>query len=182
MEEVIRAIAHALHSTKTQYVVIGGIAASIWGRPRMTLDVDIVVVLLPEELSHFLESLAQSGFQVSPSAMRKLLRALPTKVRYGKRLSVDLRMASYTLDRQALERATPVRVLGTSLRIASKEDIIAYKVARFEDLDRADIKSIILRHRKKIDATYLVTACRQLAQETGDARISDNMDVVLSWL
>jgi len=183
MEEMIRAIAQCLRSSKIQYVVIGGIAASVWGRPRMTLNVDIVTLIPPEKLPDFLETLGQSRFQVTSTTKRKLLRMLPAKVRYEKRLSVDLRIASYSLDKQALMRAVPIRLFGTRLPVASREDTIAYKVARFEDIDKADIKSIILRWRKKkLDSQYIVRTCQQLAEETGDKQIYRNLDAVLSWL
>lgn len=179
---MIGAIVQALHSAKIQYVVIGGIAASIWGRPRMTLGVDIVMMIPPEKLPDFLEILGQSGFQIASTTMRKLLRMLPAKVRYEKRLSVDLRLASYSLDKQALLRAVPVRILGTRLLIASREDTIAYKVARFDDLDKADIKAIILRWRKKLDSEYIIKTCQKLAEEARDEQIFRNLDIVLSWL
>lgn len=181
MEEVIKAVAEALSSLKIRYVVIGGIAASVWGRPRMTLDLDVVTEVSPEKVPTLLENLQERGFNVSATAQARLLRMLPVKMKRG-RLSVDLRIASYSLDQQALARAVAVRVFDTSLLMASREDIIAYKVARFEDLDRADIKAIILRGKKKLDREYIMEACRRLAQETGDEKILANLETVLTWL
>ncbi len=182
MEEMIRAVVQSLRTSKIKYVVIGGIAASIWGQPRMTLDADIVIVIPSEKLSDLTESLSNSGFQVTPNTTKKLLNMLPAKIRYSKRLSVDLRIASYSLDKQALERAIPVSLFGIKLPIASAEDIIVYKAARFSDLDKADIKAIILRQKKKLDSRYIMETCQQLIAETRDEKISGNLQVILSWL
>jgi hypothetical protein len=181
MEEMIRAVVQALRSSNIRYVVIGGIAASIWGRPRMTLDADIVITITPERLAEFLQVLVGSGFQVAARAERRLLEGLPVKVRYGKRLSVDLRIASYSLDQQALARAVPVRLFGVQLRVASREDTVVYKLARFDDMDRADIKAIVMRWRNKLDSQYIAKTCRQLVEETGDGRIAENLDMTLGW-
>ena len=182
MEEMIRATVQALCSLKIQYVIIGGIAASIWGRPRMTMDADIVIVASPENVARLLELLEQSGFQISLATKKKLLNNLPAKVRYDKRLSVDLRLATYTLDKQALKRSHPVTLFGVRPPVASAEDIIVYKAARFNDLDKADIKAIILRQKKKLDSKYIVETCQQLIAETRDEKIGENLQVVLSWL
>lgn len=181
MEEMIGAIAEALESSGVPHVVIGGIAASVWGRPRMTLDVDIVIVISPDDAPGFLAGLQRRGFQVTARTPGRLSKMLPAKVRYGKRFSVDLRIASYSLDNQALGRATPVKVLGARLAIASKEDTIVYKAARFNDLDRADIKAIILRWRNKLDRQYILTSCQRLVEETGDPQIARNLDELNSW-
>ena len=45
MDEMIVALDKALCLQKITYVVIGGIAASLHGRPLMTMDSDIVIVL-----------------------------------------------------------------------------------------------------------------------------------------
>ena len=45
MDEMIVALDKALRLQKITYVVIGGIAASLHGRPLMTMDSDIVIVL-----------------------------------------------------------------------------------------------------------------------------------------
>ncbi|MBI4333507.1 MAG: nucleotidyltransferase [Chloroflexi bacterium] len=182
MEEMIRAVARDLQSLGVKYAVIGGIAASVWGRPRMTLDADIVIMVPTGKLSTLLETLSRSGFQVATTAMKKLLAMLPVKLSYTKGLSVDLRVASYSLDNQALDRAVTITLLGARLPVASKEAVIAYKVARFNDLDKADIKATITRWKKKLDMQYAVGACRQLAAETGDRRTLANLDTVLSWL
>ncbi|MBI4286915.1 MAG: nucleotidyltransferase [Chloroflexi bacterium] len=182
MEGMIRAAAETLRISRVRYVIIGGIAASIWGRPRMTLDADIVIVVPLETLADLLDSLGKRGFQVTPNTLKKLKAMLPSKLRYEKRLSVDLRVASYSLDKKAIERAVTVTIFDNRLPVASTEDTVVYKLARFNDLDRSDIKAMIVRQKKRLDVEYLTRTCRELAEETGDARIVENLDVFLSWL
>lgn len=49
-----------------QYVVIGGIANAIWGRPRVTLDADLKVLIGQRSIAEFVELLStQFRFRVS---------------------------------------------------------------------------------------------------------------------
>ncbi len=179
---MIKALAQALGLARIPYVIIGGIPASIWGRPRTTLDADIVLVSDQEEVEQLLVQLQECGFRVPAIVARKLQRKLAAKVTFGRRFSVDLRVATYSLDREAIERANTVAIFGERFAIASKEDIIVYKLARFDDLDKADIRAIVSRWGKKLDVGYVRGACRRLAEETGDGRIPANLEVALTWL
>ncbi len=65
--------------------------------------------------------------------------------------------------------------------IARPEDIIVYKIARFEDIDKADIKAIISRFGKKLDLDYIRNSARKLAEETNDNSIIDNLKTILMF-
>jgi hypothetical protein len=43
-------------------IIIGGVAASLLGRPRLTADVDAVLLLSTEDLPRLMEAAAQEGF------------------------------------------------------------------------------------------------------------------------
>jgi hypothetical protein len=62
MDEMIVALDKALRLQKITYVVIGGIAASLHGRPRMTMDSDIVIVLEEIKVPEFIRTMKQQGF------------------------------------------------------------------------------------------------------------------------
>ncbi len=42
---MIRNLVAVLKEFRTAYAIIGGIASSLWGRPRMTVDADVVVLI-----------------------------------------------------------------------------------------------------------------------------------------
>lgn len=186
MEEMIHQLDTVLQSLKIRYVIIGGIAASILGRPRTTLDADVVIATLPADPNELLRNLKSHGFGISESSQPKMLlrlkRLLPVKIRFGKVFSVDLRVASYTIDRQTVERAISVRLFGRKLPIATAEDIIVFKIARFEDMDKADIKAIIIRSGNRLDIQYIRASAITLARETGDASIRENLREVVGWM
>ena len=108
-------------------------------------------------------------------------RLLPVKVRFTKILSCDLRIAGYTIDRQTIERAKRVRIFGIPVLIASPEDVITYKLARFEDIDKSDIKLIIQRIGRELDFSYIKNSVRRLAKEAEDEEILHNLQEILLW-
>lgn len=176
MEEIISVVSDIFEKNKVRHVIIGGIAVLAWGKPRTTQDVDVVTTLSPDVLEQVIKDLSTSGFITPKDARERLQRGLPVKFRH-RTYSVDLRLASFTIDNQALQRAR--RIKGFS--IASKEDLIVYKLARFDYQDKADIKTVIDRQRK-IDLEYIETAAKQLAVEAKKPQILNNLAELLTWV
>ncbi|MCX6724089.1 MAG: hypothetical protein NT155_02865 [Candidatus Staskawiczbacteria bacterium] len=49
-EELLAEIAKILKDLKISYAITGGFAVSVWGRPRYTADIDIVVELIEKNI------------------------------------------------------------------------------------------------------------------------------------
>ncbi len=179
MEEVIRKAADVLGRHRAGYAVIGGIAVFAWGQPRTTLDVDFVIALSPANLELIVADFADCGFSVPKDAVKRLRQGLAVKLKMGP-YSADLRASSFTIDRQGIQRAKPIEVAGTRIRVASKEDLIVYKLAHFDYKDRADIESIVRRQRR-IDLEYITASVKKLAEEAGRPRILDNLAEFMTW-
>ncbi len=59
------AIIKAVNESGARYLVVGGIAVNAHGYMRLTVDVDLLIQLDPENLSKALRSLAALGYQPS---------------------------------------------------------------------------------------------------------------------
>lgn len=179
MEEIIRIATLILAKYRIKYVIIGGIAVLAWGEPRTTFDVDIVITLVPADLEETVIDFINQGFTVSKDAIKRLTKNLAVKFKYGV-YSVDLRLASFTIDKLAIERAKQLSVAGNRISIASKEDVIIFKLAHFDYKDRADIEAI-LRRQRSIDFEYIAKSAQQLAKESGRAEILENLTQIMTW-
>ena len=51
-----------LEKQRTPYMLIGGIAVALWGEPRATQDIDIVVLISKDRAFDFLEEAKKYGF------------------------------------------------------------------------------------------------------------------------
>lgn len=141
MEEVVRSVHDILKLLNIDYVIVGGIPASVWGKPRTSLDLDIVLVIPQEQLGRLLNELLNHGFRVRPTALQKLSQFKAVKFPYSALFSVDIRMARFAIDSQAISRAKEIKLFGTDTKIASKEDTIVYKLVRFSTRTRQTLKT-----------------------------------------
>src|SRR6266566_4510070 len=103
LEEAFVAAISALRRSRIPYMVIGAFALSAWGRPRATLDFDIMIAAdsIPERL---VRNLLQARFK--PDAdwadHNPMLRGFQTRFRSG-RAAVDILLPRDRHDRQAFE-------------------------------------------------------------------------------
>ena len=65
----------ALNKSQITYVLIGGVVVTIHGRPRSTMDVDLIISGNNEELIIILEQcLREEGFNVPPNEILTAIR------------------------------------------------------------------------------------------------------------
>jgi len=61
----IETIVKALNDAGVQYLIVGGLAVNAHGYERLTVDVDLVIGLQPENIKHALHALQAAGYQMS---------------------------------------------------------------------------------------------------------------------
>jgi len=147
------------------YVIIGGLAAALWGVARTTVDVNVVLILSPNSLASLLDCLQEAGFRADPEALLRFQEGCPVKLFFTRCFSVDLRQASFQLDQEAIWRAREVELFGLALRVATPEDLIVYKLARWEPIDERDVRAVLESQRGSLDWNYIEAAAHDLAQE-----------------
>jgi len=58
-----RTIFRELNKLKIDYLVVGGLAVNFHGVPRMTYDIDLMILLQPENILRFVDKLTQWGYK-----------------------------------------------------------------------------------------------------------------------
>lgn len=167
MQKMFLHLQKVLDEFPDSYVVIGGLAATLLGAPRTTVDVDVVMLLSPQEVERTVRICEQQGLHPRADAVVRLKEGRPVKFAFSRRFSVDLRLASFSLDRMAIRRAQVVFLFGYPLRIATPEDLIVYKLARWSAIDQEDVKHIILHFGDSLDISYLEEQVCLLREEAG---------------
>jgi|SRR3989344_1675979 len=175
LPELLKKIGSILQKLEIPYVVTGGIAVSVWGRPRYTADIDIAVELLPQKLDVFSRELSRIGNDVYVDR-NMMLRALLQKSEFNvidpdSDLKIDFWILKGTpFDTSELERRVKRKILGQSIFFISPEDLILRKLLwHTESQSDKQLEDIItvLRRQKKLDWPYL----RKWSKKQGTGRI-----------
>jgi len=122
LTEVLSEAVQALEKEAIDYVLIGGQASALLGRPRCSSDVDLLVT--PEDAPRALEALEHVGFQTEKVNPHWLYKA------FRRDVLVDLLFKTrgeIYLDEEMLRRSTIRRFRGTYVRVVPPEDLIVMK-------------------------------------------------------
>lgn len=112
----------AMEAAAVPHAIIGGIAASGFGRPRWTHDIDLFV--RPEDAGRALEALSERGFRTERTDPRWLYKG------YKEDVMVDIIFRStggFYLDQEMLDRAVTYRFKGHDVRLVPPEDLVIMK-------------------------------------------------------
>ncbi len=172
MQKMLQALYEALQATKAKYVIIGGVAASIYGEARTTRDVDVVILTGSRNIEILLKSLLKSGFRFAlEKTIRKLKSGSAVNIPFTKGLSVDLRMAQYGIDYSALETRQRILLFDLPFFICAPEELIVYKLARFSPLDEEDIQGLLRVQGSGLSTRQVKQIARELSEEIDDPAI-----------
>lgn len=160
-----------LNETKTPYLLIGGLAASLLGEARITNDVDFIIVVNDDKLRTFLKEAKEKGFKFPEKKLWETFSLKGTFRLFCKGLYVDFIRASIELEKQAFKRKRKAKLLGKVIFIPSPEDMILFKTIPGREIDLIDIKRILVRHREKLDQKYLEQWAMKISDEAEDTRI-----------
>jgi hypothetical protein len=176
-EALLARVASALERHAISYMVIGGQAVLIHGKPRFTGDIDITlgidtdrseqIFMISRELSLTPRKYATMEF-VRRNA---LLRVMDEQTG----IAVDFMFSFLPYERQAIERAQSINIGQATVRFSTAEDTIIHKLFAGRPLDTVDVKGIV-NETKVLDTTYIrkwlkdfsLVAARDLVKEYDD--------------
>ena len=131
-----------------QGVVIGGVAASLLGRPRLTADVDVVMILSIENLPHLMAEAAEEGLVpriADAEAFARRHRVLLLR-HDASGIGVDISLGMLPFEVEAVERSIIHEVGSVAIRLPTPEDLIIFKAVAHRPKDLLDIQAIAEIH------------------------------------
>lgn len=157
-------VAQILDAQKVSYFVTGGMAVFVWGRPRFTADIDIVVNLRWEDLDQVeeaLHKLGKAGY-VDKEMMREALK------NYGEFNFIDGEtgvkvdfwvIPNDPLARIQLGRRVQKTILKYPIYFISPEDLILNKLQwhkkSLSTRHLEDVQSVLKISKAQLDQEYL---------------------------
>jgi hypothetical protein len=178
---VVRDLVAWLKGGKVRGVVIGGLAASLLGRPRLTRDVDALVVVEERRWAGFLASGVELGFGVRRDdalAFAREARVLLMRHRETG-IDVDIVFGSLPFEIEAVARATWVDLGGVRAPLPLPEDLIIMKAVAHRPQDMADIEAILAAH-PKLNLRRVRRWVREFAAALSMPEIFKDLEALLS--
>jgi hypothetical protein len=166
---------------KIDALIIGGVAAALLGRPRITRDVD-GLVWLPEahwedfigrSASFHFATRAADALEFAREARMLLLRHAPSHI------DVDIAFAALPFEREALDRGVASEVAGLQLTLPTPEDLIVMKAVAHRPVDLADVEGVIAAH-PKLDRRRIRKHLREFATLLDAPEILKDVDRLLA--
>lgn len=156
MRKALEAVLRLLRRTGDRGVIIGGLAASLLGRPRLTADIDAVIMLSVDQLSDLLEAAAQEGLipRIADAvAFARQHRVLLLQHRESG-IPVDISLGALPFEAEMIARRLLLNVGDLAIPVPRPEDLIVLKSVAHRPADLADIRAIAESH-PEIDRKYI---------------------------
>ena len=147
----------ALQAAEVPYLLIGGLSASAFARPRITDDIDVFV--RPDVALRTLKVLEEAGFRTEQTDDQWLYKAF----KHGVLVDVIFRSSGDVyVDDEMLARADLQEHWGVSAPLVSPEDLLVIKaVATTEDGSHHWYDALAVIARCPLDWEYLIRRARQ---------------------
>lgn len=179
--QALGAVSEWLDSAAAAGVIVGGVAASVLGRPRLTEDIDVLVILERREWTEFLTAGQVLGFV--PRIDDALDFAEKSRVllvlHQPSGIPIDIVFGALPLEDEIVRGARHVEVAGVRLPLPAPESIVVMKAIALRARDIADIEGILEVH-DQLDLGWIRTRLTEFDQALGQASLLDEFNRILA--
>lgn len=167
-DELLRHLVEALEALDLRYAIGGSMASIVYGEPRATLDIDVVVDLAARDAARLKDSLEPHGFVLDDRAARDAIRdRRQFKVLHPESgMKVDVFVMGDVVERSQIERRRRLAALpGLTATFSPPEELIVKKL-EYHASGGGD------KHLRDI-ASMLVISGEEIDRERIEARVGD---------
>ncbi len=164
LEKALFKFTSILRESDINYAIIGAIASGIYGLPRTTYDIDILLYMEKIKIPAFLKGLKDKGFSFDCEHIKvELKEGYLSEVHY-KNVRIDILLPILPYFKQVIERANTFCLFDNEIRFATCEDLIILKLLSNRDRDREDVKGI-RDLRLELNISYIRDSLKSLVGE-----------------
>jgi hypothetical protein len=158
--------------------VIGGVAASLRGKPRLTNDVDALVLDVDAET--LLRSASEFGFapRITDAAdFARQTRVVLLRYEPGG-VDIDISLGALPFEQEVIERSTWIRAGNVRILLSSAEDLVIMKAVAGRPRDMMDIENVI-QANPNLDVDRIRRWVREFSAVLDMPEIHRNLEVLL---
>ena len=161
----VAAIQRVIEKLDDRGVIIGGVAASLLGEPRLTADADALLLISIDEVPMLIELAQAEGLHPRYADIVDFARrSRVVLLRHRESgIDVDISLGLLPFEIEAVERSQEHRAGSLTVRLPTPEDLIILKAVAHRPKDMLDIEAVIAAqpHLDKARIAYWV---RQFAE------------------
>jgi hypothetical protein len=137
-------------------MVIGGQAVLLYGEPRLTKDIDIILGVNTDRLPELLDLLLLLSLSPLPKDIPSFVQKTMVLPAFDpiSGIRVDFIFSFTPYETQAIKSAKTIMISGQKICFASLEDLIIHKVFAGRPRDFEDVRILIMKNRD-IDRRYI---------------------------
>lgn len=190
IKDILKRVSRICASIDLNYVIVGGVAAIIRGKPRTTMDIDLIIENDATKIEKFLNALKQLNFDVLDQQVELAFQADTNASIFDEKsiLRLDLKIAKKSIDLITLENSQIIEYDQIQIRIASLEDILLGKIWFLGDIseitdsdllnynDCLDFFNVIQQNKENINFDLLHSKVKNLGYVDTLDRLLDFMN------
>lgn len=123
-----------LESVALPYCITGSVAASVYGEPRLTADIDVVLLMRAEDIAALRSAFPESAYYVPPDEtlrveLARTSRGMFNLIHHASQYKADVYLAAHDpLHAFALQQRRRIDLGGTGAWVAPPEYVIVRKL------------------------------------------------------
>lgn len=164
---LLRDLAKVMGRAGLRWFLFGAQAVTVWGRPRLSADVDITIELPDDQIDAFVRSMAKASFELNiPPDLDDFVRrtrVLPF-VHRPTGMPLDVVLAGPGLEMEFLDRTIQASVEGLDLPLISPEDLVIGKMLAGRPKDLEDVASVLRERAGSLDLERIRSILRLLEE------------------
>lgn len=173
-QRALEKVIQILEGAKITYMLVGGVAVSYYGFPRLTLVIDVMLKLTSEEAQRLVSHTKNAGLKICKEEVLKLVEVGNRFVADFDDCEVNFWLTTCEVDQEMLMHRRRVSIAGRQTWICLPEDLILLELKRGAEWDYNDILGILIRQRKKLKMKALARRTREFFEfEAKDAKLAE---------
>ncbi len=137
--QLLNTVGRFLSGHEVPHAVVGGITVALWGRPRATEDIDLLIDIAEEDVGEFVAYLADHDIGHDVDAIRAAARdggSFALEDTWSIHW-IDARTPRDDFDRLVLDRAQQIEVHKERFMVAAPEEVVLAKLRLVSQIDAA---------------------------------------------
>jgi len=182
-EEILSGIGACLKKHNIPYMIIGGQAVLLYGEPRLTRDIDIILGINTDHIKELLEVVRELSLKPIPDDIESFVQQtmVLTVLDEETGIRVDFIFSFTPYETEAIKRARKIPILWQEVCFASPEDVIIHKIFAGRARDIEDVRTILLKN-PDIYILYIKNRLREFDASSDEKNFLKTFEKILREL